>query len=121
MATYEEIEQLKLEKLREIKADYHEKARNGFTIREIIELVIDTTRAMVEIVERADTLTGDEKNKLVVENIRRFYEEINPDLPGIPEPLESFVERVMLKHLLPAVINSLVKIYNENNIFKHRS
>lgn len=79
---------------------------DGFQFSDILTAV----RTAAEIAEQFTGLPGDEKKDFVVEVIRKAYREVNPDVPWIPEPFETWVENYILDNLVPSVIELIVDV-----------
>ena len=78
--------------------------KDGFQFSDIITAV----KTACEIAEQFTGLPGDEKRAFVVDVIGKAYREVNPNVPWIPEPFETWVENYVLDNLVPAVIDLLV-------------
>lgn len=50
-----------------------------------------------------------EKRRLILSSLRRIYKRTNPDIPLMPEPIETFVESLLLQTALPAAYSWVVK------------
>lgn len=69
-----------------------------------------------ELVDVAEAATGAgagvEKKEFVMKAFTYAYTKINPDIPWIPDPVESYIENWVLDHGLPAFIDFLVARMN---------
>jgi len=65
-------------------------------------------RTACEITECFAGLSGVEKKAFAVEVIGKAYREVDVDLPWIPEPFETWIEEVILKSLVPPLIDLIV-------------
>lgn len=77
---------------------------DGFEFSDIVKSI----RTTVEIAETITDLDGAQKKQFVIDVIRQGYKEVNPNIPWVPEPFETWVEDYVLKHLVPAVIELIV-------------
>lgn len=77
---------------------------DGFQFSDIVTAV----KTACEIAEQFTGLPGDEKEKFVVEVIGKAYREVNPNVPWIPEPFETWIENYVLDNLVPSVVKLLV-------------
>lgn len=80
--------------------------KDGFQFSDIITAV----RTASEIAEQFTGLPGDEKKAFVVEVVKKAYKEVDPNLPWIPEPVETWVENYVLNNLVPSVIELIVDV-----------
>jgi len=74
---------------------------------------------LVELVEVSTEVVKTNKKETVVAAFKYAYDEINPDLPWIPEPLESMIENWLFSAALPVFIDWLVALLNKKGIFTH--
>lgn len=74
---------------------------------------------LVELVEISTEVVKTDKKETVIAAFKYAYEQINPNIPWIPEPLESMIEKWLFDAALPVFIDWLVKTYNNKGIFKH--
>ena len=81
--------------------------------------LIDELSNLVETAQTAMELDGEGKKAFVCECVTLSYLEIDPNLPFIPEPLETIIEKWTFKHVVPAVIDWLVDRKNTQGEFKH--
>jgi len=79
---------------------------NGFEFDDIINAV----KTAAEIAETITELDGPQKKQFVVDVIRQAYKEVNPNIPWVPEPIETWVEDYVLKNLVPSVIELIIDV-----------
>ena len=73
---------------------------------------------LIQLVEVSkDIVNGPDKKATVVEAVKYAYNEVDPDLPWIPEPIESKIEKWMLENGVPTLIDFLVSRYNKYGVF----
>lgn len=117
MATYEEVEQMKREAFQDIKDQLARLKQNDSGNLEVMGFIFQAIKEAVDIAKNASDLTGPDKKKLVVENITQFYHDLDPDLPLVGGFLETRIEKFFLDHILPGIIEFLIKIYKEKNVW----
>ena len=78
--------------------------KDGFQFSDILTSV----KTAAEIAETFVGVPGDEKKAFVIEVIGKAYREVDPNLPWIPEPFETWIENYVLGNLVPAAIDLLV-------------
>jgi len=74
---------------------------------------------LIELVEVSAEVVKTDKKETVVAAFKYAYDQINPDIPWIPEPMESMIENWLFDAALPTFIDWLVAKYNEKGIFTH--
>lgn len=72
--------------------------------------IITAVRTASEIAEQFTGLPGDEKKAFVVEVIGKAYKEVDPNIPWVPEPVETWVEGYVLDNLVPHLIELIVDV-----------
>ena len=78
-----------------LKASFKVKAKDGLTLQEIIAFVSECVTVLIPRIEAA---TGDAaaRKKVLTQVVRDIYWSINPDIPWIPEPLETMLENIAI-------------------------
>lgn len=71
--------------------------------------VLTAVKVAAEIAETFVDMTGEEKKTFAVDVISQAYRRVDPNIPWIPEPVETWIENYVLKNLVPAAIQLLVK------------
>ena len=87
----------------------------------LILSLVDEFSSLIETTKAAFDLPGEEKHAFVVECLKEAYWEVDPNLPYIPEPLETIIENWTFKHVVPAAIDWLVAKSNEQGVFTHKA
>jgi len=77
---------------------------DGFHFADIVKAV----RVAAEIAESITALPGDQRKAFVVDVIRQAYRKANPDIPWVPEPVETWVENYVLDNLVPSLIELII-------------
>ncbi len=80
--------------------------KDGFHFADILTGV----RTAVEIAERFTGLPGAEKKAFVIEVFKKAYAEVNPNIPWIPEPFETWIENYVIGNLIPATIELIISV-----------
>lgn len=103
------------------KTAYAEKNPHGLTATLIFvfTFLFSAMSDLIELVEVASGIVKTAKKETVVSAFRYAYEQVNPDLPWIPEPFETKFENWILDSVLPTFIDWLVAKFNEKSIFTH--
>lgn len=78
--------------------------KDGFEFKDILVAV----QTACEIAEGFMGVPGPEKKKFVCEVVEKAYREVEPDIPWVPEPVETWVENYILKNLVPYAVDMLV-------------
>lgn len=78
--------------------------KDGFDLGDILK----ATRVAMEIAETTVGLAADERKAFVVDVIRQAYKKVDPNIPWVPEPIETWVEDFVLGNLIPAAIELVI-------------
>jgi hypothetical protein len=82
-------------------------------------LLLDVVKEAVEAVEKVYTSvagkTSDDKKKIALEAVEYLYKQLGLDIPKLPIWLELWI----LRTITSIIIDWLVGVYNEKNIFDH--
>lgn len=76
----------------------------------VVKLILEMTITLMNEAETTspESGTGPIRKEAVMKAIREVYERIDPNLPWIPEPLESWVEKWLLDYVVPAFIEVVI-------------
>lgn len=85
----------------------------GFQVHEIIKFTFQAGTRLINVVERLGGVTGPEKKEIVMASVMKIYQEVNPDIPWIPEPFESWVEDFVLEKTLSVFIDFYIRARKE--------
>jgi len=88
-------------------------------IKGFFEFLYAITSDLIELVEVSTEVVKTNKKETVVAAFKYAYDQINPDIPWVPEFLETKIEAWLFDAALPTFIDWLVSKYNEKGIFKH--
>ena len=112
----EQIAKLK-EEIKDVIQAYVDKKPQ--TTTEVFLFLFEVAGELIEVVEAAQDITkGSDKEQIVCELLKYVYDEVNPNIPWVPEPIESKLEDWLFTHAIPAFIRYLVAKYNSLGHFK---
>ena len=110
---------------KEIKGDIDELVKTferyregGFQLTEIIKFCFEAGTKLVEAVENVQGISGEQKKEVVISSVKEIYKKVNPDIPYIPEPFETWMEDLLLDKGLNEFVDFIVGKYKEKGIFK---
>ncbi len=115
--TVEEIKKEIEVDINELVASFMKYKEGGFEFKEIAKFTFEAGSKLVEAVENVEGISGPQKKEVVKSTIKEIYKKVNPDIPYIPEPFETWVEDVMLDKSLDAFIDFIVSKYKDKGIF----
>jgi len=92
--------------------------KDGFQLTEIIKFSLEAGTQLVEAVENVQGISGKEKKEVVISTAKEIYKNVNPDIPLIPEPFETWMENLLLDKVLDEFIDFIVAKYKEKGIFQ---
>lgn len=115
------VEEIKKEIRKDIDelVEWFEKYREGgFQVAEIAKFTFVAGAKLVEAVEDVQGISGPQKKEIVMSTVKEIYKKVNPDIPFIPEPFETWMENLLLDRALSEFIDFIVGKYKEKGIFK---
>jgi len=118
--TAEELTEEAKDLIESLRVSAKESFSDGVSFKKAVRFVYESVSELIEFAEDATKEIkglGSEKKKFVVETVRKLYKDINADIPWIPEPLESFIENLILENIVPPAIDWLVSKYNKYGVF----
>lgn len=117
-ATETDLYALISQQVNEIIAHYKEKAKDGWTLSEVWQLMQSATASFMKLAESFNEYTGDEKKKAVLKAAELFYDQVIApiDIPTIPSFLETTlvdpaIRKLFLK-LTDGAIDALTNLFN---------
>lgn len=80
----------------------------GFDVTALLGFVFRAGLDLTRAVQQVQDLTPEQRREAVIITVQDLYEEIDPDIPWVPEPFESQIESLILSHAVPAAIDELI-------------
>ena len=109
----------------EIKADidelmerFKEYQKDGFNFNEIAKFTFEAGSKLVEAVENVQDISGAQKKEVVLSTVKDIYKTVDPNIPWVPEPFETWIEDFLLDRALDAFIDFIVQQFKDKDIFK---
>lgn len=115
--TVEEIKKEIKGDIDELVKTYEKYREEGFKLTEIIKFAFEAGARLVEAVENVQGISGEQKKEVVISTVKEIYKKVNPDIPYIPEPFETWIENLLLDRALNEFIDFIVAKYKEKGIF----
>ena len=116
--TVEEIKKEIREDIDELVKRFERYREGGFQVTEIAKFTFIAGANLIEAVENVQGISGEQKKEVVVSTAKEIYEKVNPDIPVIPEPFETWMEDLLLDKALSEFVDFIVDKYREKGIFK---
>jgi len=116
--TVEEIKQEIQGTINELVERYKKYREERFEFSKVATFAFEVGSKLVETVENIKGITGEQKKEVVMSTVKEVYKKVNPDIPWIPEPFETWIEDILLDKALDAFIDFIVSKYDEKGIFK---
>ncbi|HEY0090239.1 MAG TPA: hypothetical protein VGB37_15430 [Candidatus Lokiarchaeia archaeon] len=85
-------------------AKYKSLKTDGWTVVEVIEFLFVALKELVMFASVLAGKTGEEKADWVTEEFKALYWSINPDIPKVPDWIETIAEKVVINYLTPALV-----------------
>ena len=116
--TVEEIKEEIKDDIDELVKSFEKYKEGGFQVTEILKFTFEAGTKLVESVENVQGISGEQKKEVVVSSVKEIYKQVNPDIPYIPEPFETWMENLLLDRALNEFIDFIVGKYKEKGIFQ---
>ena len=116
--TVEDIKKEIKEDIDELVKRFDKYKEGGFQVTEILKFTFEAGTKLVESVENVQGISGEQKKEVVVSSVKEIYKQVNPDIPYIPEPFETWMENLLLDRALNEFIDFIVGKYKEKGIFQ---
>ena len=116
--TVDQIKEEIQEDVDELLKKFDKYKKDGFKLIEIVKFSFDAGVILVEAVENVQGITGKQKKEVVVSTVQEVYKKVNPDIPLIPEPFETWMENPLLDRVLDIFIDFIIKKYKEKKIIE---
>jgi hypothetical protein len=101
----------------ELMERYKEYQKGGFKFNEIATFTFEAGSKLVEAVENVQEISGAQKKEVVLSTVKDIYKTVDPDIPWVPEPFETWIEDFLLDRALDAFIDFIVQKYKDKSIF----
>lgn len=83
--------------------------REGVDLGEVFGFMFSCLGRFMDLAKQYQDTPEADRRRLILSSLRRVYKRTNPDIPLLPEPIETFVENLVLQTALPAAYAWLVK------------
>ena len=93
----------------ELTHKFEDYVEGGLKIHEILIFLFQAGSKLSELMDSLQDVTGEQKKEVVMTVVRRVYEDKDPDIPWVPEPLETKLEEFFLDKVLGAFIEFIVR------------
>ena len=97
----------------ELVVQYEQFREGGFRVHEIIQFALQAGSRLVDVVQDLEGLSGPQKKQTVMIAVKDIYGQVNPDVPLIPEPFETWLEDFVLDKVLGVFIDYFVRSKKE--------
>ena len=98
---------------KELIAQFKASKQDGWTITEIIVFIGECLTTLVKTATTLASLSGDERADWVCEEIKNIYWAIDPDIPKIPNWIETPIEKALINFIMPGCVKLAY-----NSVFK---
>lgn len=76
--------------------------RGGVDLGEVFGFMLTCLTRFLGIAQQFQATPEPERRRVILAGIRRVYKRTNPNIPLLPEPIETFVENLVLQTMVPA-------------------
>ena len=95
------------EKIKQIVAAYKEYEKDGWSKTEMVKFGLQCIEILVQEAEQME-LSGENKKKWVIDALEDAYFAVNPDIPWVPAPLESAIEKFAVRRMIEQIISPAI-------------
>ena len=67
--------------------------------------------------ENVQGISGEQKKEVAVYIVKGIYKQVNPNIPLIPEPFESWMEDLLLDQALNEFVDFMIDTFKEKRVF----
>jgi len=96
------------EKIQELVDLYRELEKDGWKKEEMIQFGLECISLLIPKAQLLVDMSGAEKKKWVVEALQTAYFAVNPDIPWVPEPVETMIEKWAVKSVIEQIISPAI-------------
>lgn len=93
----------------DLTVEFKTLAKGGFTLNEILRFTFRAGMELVAIATEIDAMTIAAKKVAITQTLRDIYFKVNPDIPKIPEPFESWLEDIVFNRAVPILVEVLLE------------
>lgn len=76
--------------------------RGGVDLGEVFGFLFTCLGRFMDLARQYQGTPEADQKRLILSSLRRVYRRTNPDIPLLPEPIETFMESLLLQTALPA-------------------
>lgn len=116
--TIEEVQQKIIQDVDALTKEFAEYQKDGLKADEVIKFILEAATKLVETVEDAGGIPGAQKKELVISSVKDIYWKINPNIPFLPDVVETPLEKWLLDLALPPFIDFIVGTFEKKGIFE---
>ena len=88
-----------------------------FSFHLLLQIVKEVVEAVENVFTSVSDKSSDEKKRIALEAVEYLYKQIGIDIPKLPTWLEVW----LVRSVTSVIIDWLVGMYNEKNIFNHNN
>ena len=96
------------EQIKQIVDAYKEYEKDGWTRIEMVKFGMQCIEILIPEAERLEDLDGEDKKRWVIDKLEEAYFAVNPDIPWVPEPLETLMEKFTVRNMLEQFISPAI-------------
>ena len=106
---------------KETVALFKDLKKDGWTANEVFQFCGFVLDKLVEVAGTLQNKTGEEKAQWVADEFKAIYWEINPDIPKIPNWIETPIEKIVINGMLPIFIKMAYnKVFKSDQLYNIR-
>ncbi len=89
---------------------FTEYARGGFTAQEVMQFLVECVGVLVMVGMQYPVVPIAQRERAIAAAIRVLYNSRNPNIPWVPEPMESMLEQTVLSTVVPHMVHMMFTV-----------
>ena len=96
------------EQIQKIVDAYKEYEKDGWEKDEMVKFGLECISVLIPQADVLVDMSGSQKKKWVIEILEKAYFLVDPDIPWVPEPIETMVEKWAVRSIIEQVISPAI-------------
>lgn len=94
--------------IQKIINSYKEFEKDGWTRPEMVRFGLDCIEILIPEAQQFNDMAGKAKKQWVIDTLKNAYFLVNPDIPWVPEPIETAIERFTVPRVIEQIISPAI-------------
>jgi hypothetical protein len=102
-----DLVKVKVPQIVDLLEDLQDILGDGLQWRDVAPILGKVVPSLMELANSLEGKTGEEKKQFVVDSVWTIYKFYDPDIPWLPEPIESMLEQAVITRLAEAAVEAV--------------